>query len=262
MTIRRPPIRRVNVAGLAVVATTIAVWQLVAGLGLFSIDYLPTPVDVVGALGDLIRDGSLAADLGHTLGVTLVAATLAIAIGTGLGLAVGLTGWFDRLFTASFNVLRTVPLVALMPLALLIWGPAAKTEIIVAVYAAIWPMLVNAAGGVRAIHPRLHDVARTFRFSRARTVRTVIVPAAMPALLVGARLSVITALVVAIMGEMLINPQGLGWGLVRTQTGLQPEQMWAYAVVCGAIGYMLNVLLVRTVALALPGSSASTAAAR
>jgi ABC-type nitrate/sulfonate/bicarbonate transport system permease component len=219
-------------------------------------DYLPAPDAIAGALADLARSGTLTSDIGHTVGVTLVASVIAIALGTALGMAVGLIAAIRTYFLASFDALRTVPTVALMPVALLIWGSAAKTEIIVAVYAATWPILINTIGGVQSVHPRMRDVARSFRLSRAETLRKIVVPAAMPAILVGARLSVVVALVVAMVAEMMVSSEGLGWGLVQSQQALQPATMWAYAVVCGVLGYLLNVVLVQAVRLALPGGGA------
>jgi ABC-type nitrate/sulfonate/bicarbonate transport system permease component len=242
-----------NPLGCLVVVAVIGLWQLLVDAGVLEFDYLPPPTKVFDALTDLIASGDMSAAVGHTLLATLQAAVIAIVLGSMLGAAVGLLPAVERFFMATFDVLRTVPVVALMPVALLVWGPAAKTEIIVAVYAAVWPMLVNAAGGVRAVHPRLRDVARTFKLSKRATVTKIILPAAMPALLVGARLSVVTALVVTIVAEMLVNSQGLGWALIQSQDALQPAQMWAYAVVCGIIGYLLNLALLQLVRLGLPG---------
>jgi ABC-type nitrate/sulfonate/bicarbonate transport system permease component len=97
------------------------------------------------------------------------------------------------------------------------------------------------------VHPIKRDVARTFRLSRAETLRKIVFPVAMPSVLVGARLSVVTALVVSIVAEMLISPNGVGYGLVFSQQALQPGDMWAYAVVAGIMGYLLNVVLVQIV---------------
>lgn len=248
----------VNPAGWLVVLAVIGLWQLLVDSGVLKFDYLPPPSKILHALTDLIGSGEMGSAVGHTLVATSAAAAIAIFVGCMLGAAVGLLALAERFAMATFDVLRTVPVVALMPVALLVWGPAARTEIIVAVYAAVWPMLVNAAGGFRAVHPRLRDVALTFRLSKRRAFAKIMIPAAMPALLVGARLSVATALVVTIVAEMLVNSQGLGWALVQSQQALQPAEMWAYAVACGIIGYLLNVLLLQLVRLGLPGAARAT----
>jgi ABC-type nitrate/sulfonate/bicarbonate transport system permease component len=99
---------------------------------------------------------------------------------------------------------------------------------------------------------RLHDVARTFGLSPLRTILEIQLPSAFPAILVGARLAMTTALVLAVIAEMIGNPDGLGYALVFTQQALQPAQMWAYIVVIGLLGVALNGLLVAS-SRAVPG---------
>jgi sulfonate transport system permease protein len=245
--------RRLNLAGWAVVVTVTALWQLVVVAGVLEYDYVPAPDEVASALGTLVGSGELQSALGHTLGTALLASAIAIALGIVMGLAIGLSDTVRTYFLATVDVLRTVPVVALMPVALLIWGAGARTEVVVAAYAALWPILVNTAGAVRTVHPRLRDVAATFRLSRREMLLKIVVPAAAPSMLVGARLAVVSALVIAIVAEMLISSTGLGWGLVESQQALQPARMWAYAIVCGILGYLLNLCLVRAVRVALPG---------
>jgi NitT/TauT family transport system permease protein len=67
----------------------------------------------------------------------------------------------------------------------------------------------------------------------------------------------VTALVVAIVAEMLANPQGVGWGIMRAQQGLRAERMWAYAITSGTLGFLVNAALVYAVARALPGGVAT-----
>jgi ABC-type nitrate/sulfonate/bicarbonate transport system permease component len=177
----------------------------------------------------------------------LIASGIALVAGVILGAAIGLLKPVRTYTQGTVDVLRTIPTVALMPVALLVWGTGAKSEIIVAAFAAMWPITLNTAAGVSRVHPLKRDVARTFRLSRTETLRKIVFPVAMPAILVGARLSVVTALVVSIVAEMLINPEGIGYGLVFSQQALQPDDMWAYAVVAGIMGYLLNVLLVTIV---------------
>jgi ABC-type nitrate/sulfonate/bicarbonate transport system permease component len=225
--------------------------------GILHYDYLPAPSSVLGGFGDLLVSGALLGDVLHTLGVALLSAAIGIAIGAPVGAAVGLLPAFRALTNSSLDVLRSVPVIALIPVAILVWGPEFRTEVLIASYAAMWPVLVNTAAGVQAVHPRLYDVARTFQMSRAAQLRKIVLPVAVPSLLVGSRLAVVSALVVAIVAEMLANPQGVGWGLMRAEQGLRAERMWAYAVTSGILGFGVNAVLVFAVARALPGGRAT-----
>ena len=250
----------VNLSGLLVPLAAIAAWQLLKSTKLLPYEYLPLPIDVVAALVVLVKTGELAADLGHTLGVALLAAGITLTLGGILGLAIGLIPAVRRYTMTSIDFLRTIPAVALVPVAVLTLGPAVTTELILAVYAALWPIVLNTAGGVAAVHPRQYDVARILHFPSVTTVRKIVIPAAVPAWLVGARLAAVIGLLVAIVAEMIMYPRGLGGGLIESLNALAPARMWAYALVCGVVGFLLNAGLRRTVRLALPGSTAIPAA--
>ena len=247
-----------NLSGLVVPLAAIATWQLLKSTGLLPYEYLPSPLDVLAALVVLVQTGELAADLGHTLGVALLAAGITLTLGGILGLAIGLIPVVRRYTMTSIDFFRTIPAVALVPVAVLTLGPAATTELILAVYAALWPIVLNTAGGVAAVHPRQYDVARILHFRSVTTVRKIVIPAAVPAWLVGARLAAVIGLLVAIVAEMIMYPRGLGGGLIESLNALAPARMWAYALVCGLVGFLLNAGLRRMVRLALPGSPANS----
>jgi ABC-type nitrate/sulfonate/bicarbonate transport system permease component len=237
----------VNPLGWLVVVVAIGLWQLVIETGVVNFDYMPPPSEIFDSAQGLASSGVLADSVWHTLQVTLIASGIALVVGVMLGSAVGLIRQVRTYSQGTIDVLRTIPVVAIMPVALLVWGTGSKSEIIVASFAATWPIAINTAAGVERVHPIKRDVARTFRLSRGETLRKIVFPVAMPAILVGARLSVVTALVVSIVAEMLISPNGIGYGLVFSQQALQPGDMWAYAVVAGIMGYLLNVVLVQIV---------------
>jgi ABC-type nitrate/sulfonate/bicarbonate transport system permease component len=248
---------QIDPLGWGVVLLAVLVWEGLVRSGILHFEYLPAPSTVLGGFGDLLASGALLADVAHTLGVALLAAGIAMIVGGLLGAAIGLLSPFRILTNSSVDFLRSLPVIALIPVAILLWGPEFRTEVLVAVYAAIWPVLVNAAAGVQGVHPRLYEVANTFQLSRAERLRKIVLPVATPSVLVGGRLAVVTALVVAIVAEMLANPQGVGWGIMRAQQGLRAERMWAYAISSGTLGFLVNAALVFAVARALPGGVAT-----
>ena len=247
-----------RLVGIAVPLAAVAGWQMLESAGWLDYDYLPSPREVLAALLDLARTGELVDDVAHTLGVTLVAAAISMTLGASLGLAIGLVPAVRRYSMASVDFLRTIPAVALVPIAVLTFGPVRTAEVALATYAALWPIVLHTAGGVAAVHPRQYDVAGMLRLGQAATVRKIVVPAAVPAWLVGARMAVIIALLVSIVAEMMMSSRGLGGGLTESMHALAPARMWAYAVVCGVLGVLLNAGLRRAVRLALPGPPAQS----
>jgi ABC-type nitrate/sulfonate/bicarbonate transport system permease component len=113
-------------------------------------------------------------------------------------------------------------------------------ELLIIVFVAAWPVLVNTIDGVRGVRAELLDVARTLRLSRVTRIKKVLVPSAMPSIVVGLRLAMSLSLVLAVVGEMIGNPAGLGNALVRAQQALQPAQMFAYVLTIGLLGVALN----------------------
>ena len=242
--------------GLLVPAAGVAAWQALDALGSLDYEYLPSPREVLTALYDLIRSGELVDDVAHTLGVAVVAAGISMALGAALGLSIGLRPLVRRYSMASVDFLRTIPAVALVPIAVLSFGPVWGAEVALAVYASLWPIVLHTSDGVAAMHPRLYDVARMLHLGPAATVRKIVLPATLPSWLVGARMAVVIALLVAIVAEMMMSSRGLGGGLSESMHALAPARMWAYAVACGVLGALLNAGLRRTVRQALPGATA------
>jgi len=245
--------RRLNVIGLVVAVALVASWQLVVDSGLLAFDYLPAPSEIVSATRDLFTSGELPDALLHTVRVTVVSSLLAITLGASVGTVFALSNAVRKWTAASVDVIRTVPVVALMPVALLVWGSSGTTEIIVATFVGFWIMMVNTSGGVLALNARLQDIGRMFQLDLSERVRKLVVPAAASPMLVGARLTVVACFIVCIVAEMLISYQGLGYALIEAQSALQPEQMWSYAIASGVLGYLFNVILIKGARLALPG---------
>jgi sulfonate transport system permease protein len=247
-----------RLTGFVVPLAAVAGWQATKSMGLLDYEYLPSPRDVLTAVLDLVRSGELVDDVAHTLGVAVVAAAISMAVGAALGLAIGLIPAVRRYSMASVDFLRTIPAVALVPIAVLSFGPVRTAEVALAMYASLWPIVLHTAGGVAAVHPRQYDVARMLRLGPLTTMRKIVIPAAVPAWLVGARMAVIIALLVTIVAEMIMSSRGLGGALTESMRALAPARMWAYAVVCGILGLMLNAGLRRAVHLALPGTPAQS----
>ena len=243
--------------GLIAPLAGLGAWQLLVSTGVLNYSYLPAPFEVGESLIALAASGELAADLAHTLAIVVLATALALALGGALGFAIGSLPPVRTYLMASVDFLRAIPAVALLPVALLAFGPGPGTELILATWAAQWPVLVNIAGAVAAVPARLHDVARTLRLTRARTVRTIVLPAVLPAWLAGARVAAMIALLVTVVAEMIMTPEGLGGGLIQSMQALDPARMWAHALMCGIVGALLNATLRRAVRIGLPGSAAN-----
>jgi sulfonate transport system permease protein len=250
----------INIPGIATLAAVALAWELAVRTGLVTFEYLPAPSAIAVAFVGIVRSGELLANTAHTLRSILIGWLLALLIGGALGLIFGLSRFGRRYFLASLEVLRPLPAIAFLPVALLLFNFSLTTELVVMVYASIWPMFTNTMGGIANVASRLHDVSLTLKLSRFDTLVKVLLPAAAPAILVGARLCLGTTLVMAIIAEMIGNPHGLGYAVVSALMSIQPEQMFAYVLFIGVLAIALNGCLILAARGLLPAYGREAAA--
>lgn len=246
-------LRRLNLLGFVTAAALLLVWQAAIGTGFATVQYLPAPSGIARAMWSLAVTGQLPSLIAHTLGVALVSWVIAAIVGMTFGLLLGCFPAAWRYSMASIELLRSMPSVAFVPVSLLLFGFSVKMELALAVYIAQWLVLVNTVDGIRGVSPQLLEVAKMLRMSWLERTRKVVLPAAMPVILVGLRLGLTVSLVMAVVAEMICNPAGLGYQLVFEQRALQTDRMFAYLAVIGALGVLLNAALL-LVARAIPGA--------
>lgn len=230
--------------GWIVPVALVALWELLVGTRVVHYQYLPSPIDVGRALGSLASSGELASNTGHTVEVAVIAWVIASAVGVALGLLIGLFRPVWKGFMASVDVLRALPIIALVPVGVIIFGLTEELEILISAYAAVWPVVLNTIEGVRQTRQELLDVGSMLQISKVRQVWKLILPSALPLILVGLRLGLGLSLVLAVVTEIVGTPHGIGFALIQEEQALQPAKMFAYIVIIGAVGYALNALLV------------------
>lgn len=253
---------RSNVLGLVVLACLFGLWELVVRASLISYDYLPPPTDAVGGMVEMARNGDLAANTGHTLTVTLLGWAIAAAVGLVLGAAVGLLPRLRAGSMASLEALRAVPIVAFVPVSVLLFGFTTEMEVAVAAYAALWPVLINTIAGMQAVSTRMLEVGRVLRLSRFEVLWKLRLPAAVPLIVVGLRLAMAMSLILTLVAEMIGNPDGIGSAMIRAGQSLHPDHMFAYIIVVGMLGTGLNAVLVAATRAAFKGPMGAAADAR
>ena len=248
---------RINWTGIATLVALLLLWQVLDALGVISFDFIPAPFEILGAIGDLVSEGSLQSAVLHTATVALIGWLIACVIGLAVGVTLGLSKTAYNWTAASIEVLRSFPSITFVPLAVLLFGISSKMELVVVIYAATWQVLINTLEGVRTVGPGLRDVARTFQLGTLRRVTTIVLPAASSKIIVGLRLGLNLALILSVAAEVVGNPAGLGYGLVVEQNALQPARMFVYFISVGVLGICLNAVLQLVIRLALPGITAA-----
>lgn len=230
------------VLGTGGVAMLFLLLEAVPRVGLVDTRYLPPVSEMLAALVSALGTGAFWTAVGQTVLTWSIGLAIALVAGVVLGVVIGSSA-FLREFTAStIEFLRPVPSVALIPVAVLLLGTGMASTLLLVVYASFWQVLIQVLAGVQDVDPVASDTARSYRFRRVTQVRTVVWPTTLPYAMTGLRLAASVALILTVTGELLISFDGIG-GLFETarQSGNVPV-MYAYVIVTGILGLLVNVL--------------------
>ena len=226
-------------------ALAFAAWEAGSRAGLLPLDSFSRPSEIASAFALGIADGSIPLATWQTMQAALFGFAIAAVAGVLVGSVLGLSPPLLRVVGPSVEALRPVPAVALTPLTLLLFGFGLRMEAAVVAFACVWPVLLVTIAAVRGIEPRLLEVARTLELGFAARLRKIILPAALGRIVVGLRVAVSISLIVAVTVEIVMNPRGLGYGMIIAQQSLKPELMYAQLLWLGLLGWGMNALLTR-----------------
>lgn len=244
---------RFNVLGLLTGLLLLGLWELAVVTNVISFEYLPSPTEIAVGLKEITVSGELQQNLVHTLSASLSGWALAALVGTTFGVILGLARPVWLYSMASVEALRALPIVAFVPVAVLLLGFTMRMEVAVAFYAALWPILVNTQAGVRSLDNGLIEVGYVMGLTKRERLWKLLLPASTSYIMVGLRLGMSVSLILTLVAEMVGNPAGLGFALIQKGQSLNPEQMFAYVFVIGISGIVLNGALVLLARVAFRG---------
>ncbi|MGL6110474.1 MAG: ABC transporter permease [Rubrivivax sp.] len=208
-------------------------------------DSLAPPSAALRAFAAALMDGSLWQATLFTLGAAALGLAAAAGLGIPLGIALGLSRRASRLGALSIELLRPIPSVALIPLAMLVFGFGLRMETSVVAFAAFWPMLILTRAAVAQVEPRLLELSQVLGLSAWQRGWKIVLPAIVPRLFVALRLGVAVSLVVAVTVEIAANPHGMGYAMMIAQQSLDPALMLGWLGWIGVVGYAVNAAALR-----------------
>ena len=234
--------RRVNVAGwLFVLLVTLLVEM---GVRAFGYDHtLSPPSSTLRALVDELASGALSSELATTLERFVEGLAIGAVVGVCLGVAIGSSRLLRDASSVTLEFLRPIPAISLIPVALVFFGLGTSMYRFVVAYAVVWPIFINTLYGVRGVDRMLHDVARMSGVGRVGRLVRVTLPAALPSIATGLRLSASVALVVTVTTEFVQGTDGVGSYMDRQQLAVNLDELYAAVVLTALLGYVTNVLL-------------------
>ncbi len=228
---------------VVVPAALLLAWEFVMRSRGIESDSLAPPSQIAVAFVDAMLDGTIPRRTAETLRAAL--GGLAIGGGSAIiaSVVLGLVPPAARLMQFSIEVLRPIPAVALIPVALLVLGFGYRMEIALVAFACFWPVLIYGHSAITNIEPQLIDVSRVLRLTPISRVTKIVLPAALPRYFVAFRLATAVSLIIAVTVEIASNPQGIGHELMAAAQSLHPDLMFALLLWIGIVGWGLNSLL-------------------
>ena len=202
---------------------------------------LPDPLRVGKAMLDLAREGELFEHAWVSAGRLLLALVIAVLLAVPLGFVLGLNRRVEAYVDPLVELLRPISGIAWIPLALFILGVGNTLPVFIMVYVAFFPLLLNTVAGVRGVDRKLLNAARTMGISRAATLRHVIVPAALPTVMVGLRLAFAGAWAAVVAAELIGAPSGLGFAIEWYRQLLMSPKVFGFIAMIGFIGFVCDL---------------------
>lgn len=197
--------------GLVVPALLVVVWHLLVATGVFAAHQLPEPLRVVRTLYAMGVSGELWGHIAITVQRVAFGVLLGVAVGIVLGTLTGLYGLANDLLDPLFQSLKNVPSLAWVPLFLLWFGIGEGAKVLLIAVGAFFPVYLNLSTGIASVSEELLEVAEVYDLGRIESLRTVVLPAALPSLLVGIRGGVGLAWMFVVAAELIAASQGIGF---------------------------------------------------
>ena len=223
----------------------LAIFELLTRGEVISPRYFPPPTEMFAALFDELQASSFWKAVGNTLQGWAIGLAIAAVIAIPVGIVVGSSQVLYRGTRAVIEFLRPIPSVALIPLAILIWGSGLESKVFLAAFASTWPLLMQTLYGVQDVDPVATDTARSFGFHRGQRMLRVTLPGAVPYIATGIRISASVALILAVTAELVIGSPGLGREINIARQSEAVDIMYALIVATGLLGWAMNAVFAR-----------------
>lgn len=226
--------------GTATLAVLLAAWQIVGSQQL--IPFVVPFTEALSGAWDLVTGDRLQLDVLPSAGRAVAGFLVGSAVGYVIGILIGVVAVLERWTRPALEFARATPVPILIPVVFAAFGASDATRVSLIAAAAMWPVLLNAADGARAVDTRLIDAARVAGMGRWPTVRRVVLPASLPQVFAGMRIALGISLVMMVVSEMVSAESGLGQYVLQAQRSFALLNMYSGVLVLAALGGILSVL--------------------
>ncbi|MDB5893704.1 MAG: aliphatic sulfonate transporter permease SsuC [Rhodoferax sp.] len=219
----------------------IAAWQIASSLGWLSSRVLPAPLAVLQAAWTLAASGELWQHVKVSAGRALAGLAIGGSLGLLLGLLTGSVRLAETLLDSTVQMVRNIPALALIPLVILWFGIDESAKLFLIAVSVFFPLYINTFHGIRNVDPGLVEMGRTYGLGRWALYRQVILPGALPSILVGLRFSLGLMWVVLIVAETISAQSGIGYMTMNAREFLQTDVVLVGILLYALLGKLADV---------------------
>jgi len=243
------PLRQVAVLTVTGTTAFFAVWTLAALANFTSREFLPTPWDVLQRLSRLIADPfagyTLVQHLASSFKRFAMGFLLAVLVGIPLGLLMAWYRWVDRIVAPLFEAVRFVAPIAWVPFAALWFGTGIGGPVLIIFMGAFPPVLINTYRGAKHVDRKYIEAAQMLGCSSWRAMSEVLLPASVPSIVAGLRISAGLGWQSLVGAELIVASSGVGYLMVKGQAALSPSTVMSGMIAIGVVGLLIDVALRR-----------------
>ena len=221
-------------------ALLLAIWYSVTASGAVHDYAMPSPEKVFETGAKLLLDGTLLSNVWASIVRVLEGFSIAAVLALALGIAAGLVPKFERLTDFVFQILKPIPPIAWIPLAILWFGIDEASKLYIISIGAFFPIFLNTLNGIKNIDPRYLELARAYEVPRRRVIRRVVLPGALPFILTGLRLGLASAWICVVAAEMIAATKGVGYMLMDARSLSRPDIVILGMLMIGLVGKVMD----------------------
>ena len=222
----------------------IVIWQAASSVGWLESRILPAPTAVISAFWHLLMNG----ELWQHVKVSAGRALLGLLVGGGLGLFLGLLNGSSKiasiLLDTTLQMIRNIPALALIPLVILWFGIDESAKLFLVAIGVFFPIYINTYHGIRSVDPQLIEMGKSYGLTRWQLYKEIILPGAMPSILVGLRFALGLVWVLLIVAETISAQSGIGYMTMNAREFLQTDIVLVGILLYALLGKLADVLAV------------------
>ena len=232
-----------NWVSIVSILCLLAIWELICQSGVVSSLFLPAPTAIISALLQMIADGEIGVSLAASLYRILAGFFIGSLVGLAVGLVTGTSALMDKIGTPIVNAIYPIPKIALLPLFILWLGIGELSKVTIIALGVFFPVAMNTYSGVKNVDTLLLKVAASFNASWWMTMKSVVLPNALPMIFAGLRLAAGTSLLLLVAAEMIAAQVGIGALILHYGDLMITDRLMAGVIVLSLLGLVFNLIL-------------------